>query len=68
MVITVAESPAGAELLPALFAWPEVRDYARINHNPSSLPHNYAANLGGVVAVVLVVTVGAVWLARRRMQ
>ena len=38
----------------ALFAWPEVRDYARINHNPSSLPHNYSANLILVVAVVVV--------------
>jgi hypothetical protein len=36
----------------ALFAWPEVRDYARVLHNPSSLPHNYAANLLVVVVVV----------------
>jgi hypothetical protein len=36
----------------ALFAWPEVRDYARVLHNPSSLPHNYTAGLLVVVAVV----------------
>ena len=52
----------------ALFAWPEVRDYARINHNPSSLPHNYTANLGAVVAVVVVVIVGGRWLMRRRQR
>ncbi|HVM66348.1 MAG TPA: hypothetical protein VMU14_15880 [Acidimicrobiales bacterium] len=36
----------------ALFAWPEVRDYARVLHNPSSLPHNYTADLAIVVAAV----------------
>ena len=36
----------------ALFAWPEVRDYARVLHNPSSLPHNYTVGLLVVVAVV----------------
>jgi hypothetical protein len=40
----------------ALFAWPEIRDYARVNHNPSSLPHNYTANLLVVVAAVGVTT------------
>jgi hypothetical protein len=39
----------------ALVAYPEVRDYARILHNPTSLPHNYTANLA--------VVVGAVWAA-----
>lgn len=50
----------------ALFAWPEVRDYARVNHNPSSLPHNYTANLLSVVAVVLVVIATASWVQGRR--
>ncbi len=36
-----------------LFAYPLVRDYAKVLHNPSSLPHNYTANLA--------VTVGVVW-------
>ena len=40
----------------ALLAWPEVRDYARILHNPSSLPHNYTANLLIVCAAVWVGT------------
>ena len=39
----------------ALFSYPLVRDYARVIHNPSSLPHNYTANLG--------VALGAVWAA-----
>ena len=39
----------------ALFSFPLVRDYARVIHNPSSLPHNYTANLA--------VTLGAVWTA-----
>lgn len=38
----------------ALFSWPLVRNYARVLHNPSSLPHNYAANLA--------VAIGLVWL------
>ncbi|MCU4184968.1 hypothetical protein K6U06_11400 [Acidiferrimicrobium sp. IK] len=53
----------------ALFSWPEVRDYARVNHNPTSLPYNYTANLGAVAAAVVVaVVVAAVggWLLRRR--
>ena len=49
----------------ALFAYPEVRDYARILRNPTSLPRNYTANLMGVVAVVWV-TVVAVAVVRAR--
>jgi len=37
----------------ALFSFPLVRDYARVLHNPSSLPHDYVANVG--------LTVGVVW-------
>ena len=50
----------------ALFSWPEVRDYARVNHNPSSLPHNYTANLGVVLAVVAGVIIGGAWVLGRR--
>jgi hypothetical protein len=50
----------------ALFAWPEVRDYARVIHNPTSLPHNYTANLLVVFAVVWVVTAIVAVLAWRR--
>jgi hypothetical protein len=39
----------------ALFSYPLVRDYARVLHNPSSLPHNYTANL--------VLALGTVWAA-----
>jgi hypothetical protein len=48
----------------ALFAYPEVRDYASAQHNPSSLPHNYTANLLIVVGAVWVgaaVVAGATW-------
>lgn len=42
----------------ALFAYPEVRGYAHILRNPTSLPHNYTANLllvtGAVIAAVAV--------------
>ena len=41
----------------ALFAFPEVRDYARLLHNPTSLPHNYTANLAVVVSAVWAATV-----------
>jgi hypothetical protein len=41
----------------ALFAYPEIRGYAHILRNPTSLPHNYAANVFLVLAMVLAVTV-----------
>jgi hypothetical protein len=46
-----------------LFAYPEVRDYARVLRNPTSLPHNYTANVAVVVGVVCLVT--AILAARR---
>jgi hypothetical protein len=42
----------------ALFAYPLLRGYGRVWRNPTSLPHNYAANLAVLVAVVAVVTAG----------
>ncbi len=36
----------------ALFSYPLVRAYGLATNNPTSLPHNYAANLLGVVGVV----------------
>ena len=47
-----------------LFSYPEVRGYAHILRNPTSLPHDYAANLAVVVAVVVAGT-AAVAVARR---
>ncbi len=35
-----------------LFSYPLVRGYAHALHNPTSLPHNYAANLAIAVGVV----------------
>jgi hypothetical protein len=37
----------------ALFAYPQVRGYGHVLRNPTSLPHNYTANLLLVVAVVV---------------
>jgi hypothetical protein len=39
-------------VVPALFAYPEVRRFADANHNPSSLPRNYTMNLGILVAAI----------------
>ncbi len=51
----------------ALFSYPLVRDYARVNHNPTSLPYNYTANLAVVLAVVwALATVVAVVRLRAR--
>jgi hypothetical protein len=51
----------------ALFSYPLVRDYAHVLHNPSSLPHNYAANLALVLGLVwALATVVALLQLRRR--
>jgi hypothetical protein len=39
-----------------LFTYPQLRGYGRVLRNPTSLPHNYAANLLVVLAAVLVGT------------
>lgn len=36
-----------------LFAYPLLRGYGHVLHNPTSLPHNYSANLLVVIAVVV---------------
>jgi hypothetical protein len=53
-----------------LFTYPEVRDYARVLHNPTSLPHNYTQNLLVVIAAVWVITavVAATAAYRHRRQ
>ena len=45
--------------LVALFAYPEIRDYARVLNNPTSLPHNYTRN-AVIVAAIAVAGVAAV--------
>ena len=37
-----------------LFTYPALRGYGRVLHNPTSLPHDYAANLVLVVGAVVV--------------
>lgn len=51
-----------------LFASPMVRGYGRIPGNPTALPHDYAANVGLVLLVVVgTVALGAVvGMVRRR--
>lgn len=55
----------------ALFSYPLVRAYGKAAHNPTSLPHNYAANLaialGVVWAVAGVATVIRLRKAERRL-
>ena len=48
-----------------LFAFPLVRGYGRALGNPTSLPHDYAANLLAVLAVVWLVAVLALALGSR---
>lgn len=52
----------------ALFSYPLVRAYGLVANNPTSLPHNYAANLLVVLGVVWAVAAGtlAVRLRDRR--
>ena len=56
-------APIQAALLIAgtllLFTYPELRGYGHALANPTSLPHNYAANLAVVVAAVVIVTIAA---------
>lgn len=48
-----------------LFAYPEIRDFARVLHNPTSLPHNYTQN-ALVVAAVTVASVAVLAAIRAR--
>jgi len=50
----------------ALFSYPTVRAYGLATHNPTSLPHNYTANLLVVLGVVWAVAAGAVVVRMRR--
>jgi hypothetical protein len=52
----------------ALFTYPQLRGYGRVLHNPTSLPHNYAANLTAVVAAVAaaIIALTLVSASRRR--
>jgi hypothetical protein len=64
-----AQAPVQAALFVSavvvVFAYPLVRAYGLASRNPTSLPHNYMANLLVVLAVVWAVT-GPVVLIRRR--
>lgn len=49
-----------------LFATPLLRGYGRALGNPTSLPHNYAANLAVVFAAITAATAAAGLIAARR--
>jgi hypothetical protein len=50
-----------------LFTYPALRGYGRALHNPTSLPHDYAANLLLVIGgVVVAVAAAAILSASRR--
>ena len=49
-----------------LFAYPLLRGYGRVQRNPTSLPHNYSANLLVVVAAVVVGTAAVALVGARR--
>ena len=50
----------------ALYSYPLVRGYARIQHNPSSLPHDYAVNLALVLGSVWILALGTAIVGARR--
>jgi len=50
----------------ALFTYPELRGYAHALHNPTSLPHNYTADLIVVLGAVVVGTVAAALVSASR--
>ncbi len=51
----------------ALYAYPLVRGFGRASRNPSSLPHDYAANLTMVLGAVWAVAAAALlWRSLRR--
>lgn len=64
-----ARAPVQAALatsaIVAVFAYPLVRGYGLAANNPTSLPHDYAANLLAVLGAVWVVTAVAVALRVR---
>jgi hypothetical protein len=63
-------APVQAALLVAgtliLFTYPELRGFGHALHNPTSLPHNYTANLLLVLGAVAVGTVTVALLTARR--
>ncbi len=50
----------------ALFSYPLVRGYGHAAHNPSSLPHNYAANLALLLGLVWAAATVVVLVRLRR--
>lgn len=50
----------------ALFSYPLVRRFGLANHNPTSLPYDYARNLAIVLGIVWAVAAAVVVIGRRR--
>lgn len=48
--------------LVALYSYPLIRGFGHANHNPTSLPHNYTANVAIVIGVIWVAAIaGAIF-------
>ena len=62
----VVQGALAATAIVALFSYPMVRAYGLAARNPTSLPHNYTANLLVVLGVVWAVAAAAVLVRVRR--
>lgn len=62
----VVQGALAISAIVALFAYPLVRAYGLATNNPTSLPHNYAANLLVVLGVVWAVAAGLIIARLRR--
>jgi hypothetical protein len=62
---SVVQAALAISAIVALFSYPLVRAYGLAAHNPTSLPHNYGANLLIVLGVVWAAAAGIV-IARLR--
>lgn len=62
----VVQGALAISAIVALFSYPLVRAYGLATNNPTSLPHNYAANLLVVLGVVWAVAAGLVIARLRR--
>jgi hypothetical protein len=49
-----------------LFAYPGIRRYARVLHNPTSIPHHYLTNAALVSGAAIAATAGVALVARKR--
>lgn len=63
---SVVQAALVATAVVALFSFPLVRGYGHATHNPTTLPHDYAANLALVLGVVWAAAAVGVLVRLRR--